>query len=54
MHLKDFKTISIPGVEVAIDEVGDVDKVQNIMDGLLSHVRSYLVPGKNGQSLKWF
>lgn len=53
MHLKDFKKISIPRVEVAIDEARNVDKVQNIMD-LKGHGRSYLVPGKNEQSFVWF
>lgn len=54
MYLKNCKTISIPGVEVAVDEVRDVDKAQNIMN-LISHVGSLnLVPEKNGQSFEWF
>lgn len=42
---QDAKKINIPGVEVAIDEARNVDKVQNIMD-LKGHVKGYLVPGK--------
>lgn len=50
---QDAKKINIPGVEVAIDEARNVDKVQNIMD-LKGHVKGYLVPGKIEQSFVWF